>query len=123
MSNTFCHMELHSSNTDGSKDFYSKLFGWGMQDMPMGEHTYTMLKTSDSDDDVHGGITRSQCPEGTSFWVSYVLTDDVDGTLARAKDLGAEVLVEKTEVPEMGWFGMIHDPAGARLGLWQPMQK
>lgn len=73
MPNTFCHMELHSSSPDGSKDFYGKLFDWGMQDMPMGDETCTMFKTTDSDDDVHGGITQSQSPDGTSscslmFW-------------------------------------------------------
>jgi hypothetical protein len=44
-----------------------------MQDMPMGDETCTMFKTTDSDDDVHGGITQSQSPDGTSscslmFW-------------------------------------------------------
>lgn len=122
MSKRFCHMELHSNNTDGSKEFYNKLFGWGMQDMPMGDHTYTMFKTTDSDDDVHGGITQSQCPDNTSSWLSYVLTDDVEATLKQATDLGAEVIVPKTEVPEMGWFAIFNDPAGARLGLWQSKQ-
>lgn len=119
MSNTFCHMELHSSNTDGSKEFYSKLFGWGMQDMPMGDQTYTMFKTTDKDDEIHGGITKSQCPDGTSSWVSYVLVDDVDKALKKAKSLGAEVVVPKTEVPQMGWFAIFTDPAGARMGLWK----
>ncbi|MDA0334812.1 MAG: VOC family protein [bacterium] len=119
MSNTFCHMELHSANTAGSKDFYGKLFGWGMQAMPMGDQVYTMFKTSDSDDDVHGGITQSQCPDGTSSWIAYVLVEDVAAALKKATDLGAEVLVPKTEIPGMGWMGVINDPAGARLGIWQ----
>ncbi len=57
-------MELHSSSPDGSKDSYGKLFGWGMQNMPMGDETCTMFKTTDSDDDVHGGITQSSLPMG-----------------------------------------------------------
>ena len=84
MTNTFCHMELHSGDTSASKDFYYELFGWGMQDMPMGEQTYTMFRTCDSDDEVHGGIARTQCPDNTSAWLSYVLTDDVAGSLKKA---------------------------------------
>lgn len=90
MSNTFCHMELHSANTDGSEKFYGDLFGWDMQDIPMGEHTYTMFKTSDNDDDVHGGITQSQSPDGTSAWLNYVLVEDLDAALKKAADLGAD---------------------------------
>jgi predicted enzyme related to lactoylglutathione lyase len=123
MGNTFCHMELQSSNTDGSKEFYGKLFGWGMQDMPMGDMTYTMFKTSDSDDEIHGGITQTHCPDNTSGWLSYVLVEDVDASLKQAAGLGAEVLLEKTEIPEMGWMGVFSDPAGPRMGIWQPMSK
>jgi predicted enzyme related to lactoylglutathione lyase len=122
MANTFCHIELHSNAPDGSKSFYSDLFGWSMQDMPMGEQSYTMIKTSDSDDDVHGGIALSQCPDGTSSWLSYVLVDDVAASLTRAGELGASVLVDKTEIPQMGWFGVLTDPQGARIGLFQAMQ-
>lgn len=123
MGNTFCHMELQSANTDGSKEFYGELFGWGMQDMPMGDMTYTMFKTSDSDDEIHGGITQTQCPDNTSSWLSYVLVEDVEASLKQAAELGAEVLVEKTAIPEMGWMGVFSDPAGARMGIWQPMNK
>lgn len=83
-------MELHSANTDGSEKFYGDLFGWDMQDIPMGEHTYTMFKTNDNDDDVHGGITQSQSPDGTSAWLNYVLVEDLDAALKKAADLGAD---------------------------------
>jgi len=33
--------------------------------------------------------------------------------------LGAQVLKDVTEVPQMGWFSIITDPTGAALGLWQ----
>ena len=42
---------------------------------------------------------------------------------AKAKTLGANVVVETQEVPEMGWFSIITDPTGAHLGLWQTMKK
>ena len=49
----------------------------------------------------------------------YVLVADVEAATQRAKALGATVLKESTEVPNMGWFSIITDPTGAMLGLWK----
>jgi predicted enzyme related to lactoylglutathione lyase len=37
----------------------------------------------------------------------------------KAKTLGAKVMKDVTEVPDMGWFSIITDPTGAMLGLWE----
>ena len=47
MANPFVHVELHTNDLAKAKAFYSKLFGWKLQDMPMpgpaGGGTYTRL--------------------------------------------------------------------------------
>ena len=53
----------------------------------------------------------------------YVLVDDVKAATAKARTLGANVMKDITEVPEMGWFSIITDPTGAMLGLWQAKMK
>ncbi len=116
MANPFCHVELHSGDTEKSKSFYKGLFDWSMQDMDMGEMTYTMIDVGEG---TGGGLMKTMCPEGTSNWLSYVHVVDVDASTGKAKALGAEVLKEKQEVPGMGWFTIIKDPTGAMLGLWQ----
>ena len=37
----------------------------------------------------------------------------------KAQALGAKVMKDVTEVPDMGWFSVIVDPTGAALGLWK----
>ena len=49
----------------------------------------------------------------------YVEVVSVDDYTEKAQKLGAKLIREKTEVPEMGWFSIISDPSGAILGLWQ----
>jgi predicted enzyme related to lactoylglutathione lyase len=49
----------------------------------------------------------------------YVGSDDIDGDLKKAEQLGGTILVPKTEIPRTGWFGIFQDPAGNRLGLFQ----
>ncbi|MGH8773190.1 MAG: VOC family protein, partial [Burkholderiales bacterium] len=43
MANPFCHVELNSNDLSKAKSFYQKLFDWKLEDMPMGEMTYTMI--------------------------------------------------------------------------------
>ena len=51
--------------------------------------------------------------------MAYVLVDDVKAATSKAKSLGANVMKDVNEVPNMGWFSIITDPTGAMLGLWQ----
>jgi hypothetical protein len=36
------------------------------------------------------------------------------------KALGGKVIVEVQEIPNVGWFSVIMDPAGAALALFKP---
>ena len=57
------------------------------------------------------------------MWMPYVLVDNVDATLEKAREMGAKVVVEKTTIPEMGAYGAFVDPAGAALGVWEMVAK
>jgi predicted enzyme related to lactoylglutathione lyase len=50
-------------------------------------------------------------------WTPYVGVDDTDATCAKAKKLGAEVIVEPMDVPNVGRFAILKDPQGAVLGV------
>jgi hypothetical protein len=58
-------------------------------------------------------------PGAPSAWLPYVLVDDINVATKKAGSLGAKVMRDVTEVPQMGWFSIITDPTGAHLGLWQ----
>jgi predicted enzyme related to lactoylglutathione lyase len=53
-------------------------------------------------------------------WVPYILVDDVAACTEKAKSLGATILEDVTEIPNMGWFSMLLDPTGAAFALWKP---
>ncbi len=48
----------------------------------------------------------------------YISTDDIDGTLAKARSLGGEIVTPRTEIPGVGWWGMFTDPTGNKVGLF-----
>jgi predicted enzyme related to lactoylglutathione lyase len=66
-----------------------------------------------------GGMMKHPMPGAPSAWLAYVGVDDVAAATAQAKSLGATILMEKTEVPGMGWFTVLLDPTGAALALWE----
>ena len=117
MGNPFVHIELNTTDVARAKEFYSQLFDWTLEDMAMGpSETYTLIKVGDG---TGGGLLRNPVPGMPSFWLSYVLVDDIGAATQKAKALGATIFKDSIEVPGMGWLSIITDPTGATLGLWQ----
>jgi predicted enzyme related to lactoylglutathione lyase len=118
MANPFVHVELHTNDLARAKEFYSKLFSWKLQDMPMaGGGSYTMIDVGGG---TGGGMMVNQAPGTPPHWMSYVGVDDINAATRKAKDLGAKVVVDVTEVGQYGIMSVITDPTGATLALWQP---
>src|SRR5207247_9165961 len=114
-------VELNTTNVDKAKEFYSRLFDWKLEDIAMGpSDPYTISKVGDG---TGGGLLKNPEPGCPSFWLAYVLVDDIGAATRKAKSLGAKIVRDSIEVPDMGWLSIIADPTGAALGLWQTKKK
>jgi predicted enzyme related to lactoylglutathione lyase len=109
--------ELITTDVDDAKRFYGEVFGWTSRDMEMGPGTYTMFQRG-GDTDV-GGLMQRPDERIPPNWTTYIGTQDVDATVARAKELGATVINGPMDVPNAGRFAIITDPTGAVFGVWQ----
>ena len=118
MPNPFCHMELHSTDLAKSKDFYTKLFDWKLEDMPDG--SYTMIRVGEG---TGGGMMKAPMPGTPSAWLAYVLVDDIVASTQKAKSLGAKVLMDVTDAMGHGRFSVFTDPTGAHFAMFQPAQR
>jgi uncharacterized protein len=120
----FVWNELATTDVDGAKAFYGDIFGWTSRDMAMGEGmAYTMFERAGGGGDVGGGmpLTEDMKAHGVpSNWLSYLGTEDVDASTAKAKELGATVHMEPTDIPDIGRFSVLQDPTGAAFALFQP---
>jgi uncharacterized protein len=114
--NPFVHVELNTTDVAKAKTFYGSLFDWTLEDVPMGEVTYTVIKVGKG---VGGGMMKQMIPGAPSSWLSYVEVQDIKAATKKAQSLGAKVMKDVTEVMGMGWLSIIVDPTGAPLGLWQ----
>jgi predicted enzyme related to lactoylglutathione lyase len=117
MGNPFVHVELMSTDVGKSKSFYGKLFDWELEDVPLDDGTYTMIKVGEG---TGGGLMKNPMPNATSSWLAYVQVEDLKKAVAKAKSLGGTVMKDKTEVMGMGSLAIINDPTGAMFGLWEP---
>ena len=111
--------ELHTTDPAAAASFYTDLFGWQTEDNPMPdmpETTYTVFKVGEES---IGGIMPMQQAEGSPppHWGTYITVDDVDTTVAKAKENGGGVAVEACDVAGVGRFAVIRDPQGAMLAI------
>jgi predicted enzyme related to lactoylglutathione lyase len=120
MANAFVHVELSTTDVGKAKDFYGKLFKWTLEDVPMDGGSYTMIKVGEG---TGGGIMQQMVPGAPSAWLAYVEVDDIAAATKQAKDLGATVMRDVTEVMGAGWLSIIVDPTGAVLGLWKAAKR
>ena len=110
----FSWSELMTTDIDAAKSFYSQLFDWSLQDMPMEGVTYTVIRAGDRE--IGGMMATPPGDQGTPpAWGNYVTVDDVDKVAENAKALGATILVEPRDIPEVGRFCVIRDPQGALI--------
>ena len=116
MANAFVHVELNTTDVEKAKDFYGRLFEWTLEDIPMGDSTYTMIKVGQG---TAGGIMKHPMPGAPSAWLAYVLVDEIRAATDKARSLGANIVQDVTEVMGMGWLSILIDPTGAALGMWQ----
>ena len=114
---TVCWNELLSTDASGVRDFYTKLFGYEVEEKDMGPMgTYTLFTKGDKQ---IGGMMQNPEPGGSSIWVPYIAVEDVDASTKQAESFGAKVCVPPSDIPQIGRFSMISDPAGATLGLFK----
>jgi predicted enzyme related to lactoylglutathione lyase len=112
----FSWNELVSNNVAGAQKFYTSLFGWQAEAFPAAPG-YTLFKQGDA---MVGGLMQCPKPGIPSHWLPYVTVDDVDASTAKAKSLGAQVVMEPFEVATVGRIAVLIDPQGAAVGLFKP---
>lgn len=118
---SFCWNELATRDLDGAKTFYEEIFGWDVSPMD-GPSPHPMLMIRNDGRDNGDVIQMNEQWEGIPpHWMVYFAVDDIDATVAKAKELGGQVHVPPTEIPP-GRFSVIADAQGAVFSVIQLSQ-
>jgi len=119
---TFCWADLCTKNVDAAATFYRELFGW---QIALGEHDssgYLHIKNGDT---FIGGIppAEHQNPNVPPHWMLYFYVAGVADSTAKAKELGATVLMGPMAIETVGDMSIVADPQGATFALFTPARK
>src|SRR5439155_541934 len=119
---SFCWIELATTDQNAAKNFYGSLFGWTVNDSPMGpgefysdlfgwkmmkdehdEHGYLHIVNGE---DFIGGIppTNPRTVHMPPHWLAYFAVADCDASAAKAKQLGARFYMEPMTMENVGRF-------------------
>jgi len=118
MSHKFVHIELSTRDQKESGAFYSKVFGWALQEFP--DMNYTTFTPGEGE--VGGGFNPISDNQPAGTVMAYIHTDDLADTLEKVKANGGEVLLESYDIPGVGTMATFKDPSGNTLSLLQPAE-
>src|SRR5437588_13117214 len=98
-------VDLSSSDPAGSREFYSKLFGWKVEVDPDPQYGgYAMAKLGGKD---VAGIGPKQMAEAPSAWTVYISSPNVADSVKKVEAAGGKVIVPPMEGGPQGPMAII----------------
>lgn len=116
---SICWRELRTTELDKATEFYSKMFGWTLEQSKLSPMAYKEIAL---DGVAYGGIMPidENWPEGTpSHWASYISVENCDETCDKITANGGTVHVPGFDAPGVGRMAMVADPSGAAFAVIQ----
>ena len=122
-SHPIVHLEIPAHDVEAAGKFYAEVFGWKLdldqmynylQFQSEGGPSGAFVQVSEAMESGHPGYQPGKI-------MVYIADDNMESTLAKIESLGGKVLMPKTEIPHVGWFGIFADPTGNHVALFRSM--
>ena len=114
--------EIPADNVERARTFYGKLFGWKIDKFPgPTAKPYWLINTGNDDPSRNGGMIERQFPDHTI--TNYIAVPSVDKATVKVEKLGGKICLEKTVVPQMGYFVVCSDTENNQFALWEADEK
>ena len=112
--------ELATKGVAKAEAFYAKVFGWSVKQSNDSGLEYREFSAAGAPMS-QGGMMELTPQHGPvpPHWLIYFPVADCDGDAARAKALGGKVLLAPMDIPKVGRFAVLSDPAGAAFAVIQ----
>jgi predicted enzyme related to lactoylglutathione lyase len=122
MAGDFVWYDLQTSETAGSKRFYTGLLGWTTETDPMAAGMdYAMWKSNGQG---IGGVMpleeEAKRMGAQPAWIVYISVPNADAAVQKCQSLGGRVHVPATDIPNTGRFAIVADPQGAAFAVFEP---
>ena len=111
-------VDLATTDAEAARDFYSKLFGWGLEVSE--DPQYGGYATAKLDDKSVAGIgPKQEGDPSPTAWSLYIGTEDIDALAKKIQDAGGSVAAPPFDVGDQGRMAVFADPSGAYISGWQ----
>ncbi|HEY7450258.1 MAG TPA: VOC family protein [Vicinamibacterales bacterium] len=115
-----CWTELYTGDMQKAIAFYTGLFDWTAKPMENSPTPYTLFHFKGQDKMAGGAMEITKEMQGMPpHWLPYFQVDDTDIIVARAKELGGNVVVPAMDIPNVGRMATLADPQGAAFAVVQ----
>lgn len=105
--------QIVTPDPEGAAEFYRKLFGWTVKtDNALGYREVT----TGGQGGIDGGVWPAP-PQANAFVQLFMQVDDVEQAVKRATELGAEVIVPASPLPDGDTIAILRDPKGMPFGV------
>jgi len=119
------HFEMPYKDGKRASEFYSKVFGWDMQQLGEDMHNYILAGTTETENmqstqpgEINGGFFKAE--EGGKNTLVTVAVEDINQAIEKVKQNGGQVVHEVQEIPNVGLYVTIIDTENNRVSLLQP---
>ncbi|MES2561034.1 MAG: VOC family protein [Bacteroidota bacterium] len=124
------HFEMPYKNPQRVMDFYSKAFGWQMNQLGSDMDNYVLAGTTEVDGDmmiktpgnINGGFYK---PDDTNPAIPSVVVsvENLKDSIQKVMDAGGKTLGEPVEISGIGQYISFIDTEGNRVGMLQPPKR
>lgn len=115
-------VDLATTDENAALAFYSALFGWTDESMPMGPDSFYHMESIKGK---YVSALYKMGPEQAGMptrWNTYIAVDNVDEAEKRSTEAGGTTVMPPMDVFDSGRMFMAQDPTGAFIAFWQAKQ-
>ncbi len=132
--NPVVHFEMPTKDSKRVSDFYSKAFGWQMQQMGAEYGEYIVAQTTETDENqmvktpgnINGGFFKVDESKGVQYPSVVIQVDNLEEAMKKVEEAGGEILGGASgpgkidDIPGIGRYISFEDTEGNRVGMLQP---
>jgi predicted enzyme related to lactoylglutathione lyase len=113
----FVWADLFSSDTETSRTFYEKVFGWEWRQVKPAPQPYGMFYL---DGEPVAGLAHREAPDGGDTygrWIHYISVNDVGTTETAITRHGGRIILPRRNYADRGDFAIVTDAQQAPFGI------
>jgi uncharacterized protein len=125
--NPVVHFEIPAEDRKRIANFYTKVFGWKIQQLGEDMGNYVLATTTASDENgpkkpgaINGGFFQKTDDKPAQYPSVVIAVEDIQEHMMNVEKSGGKVLGEPMDIPGVGLYVSFFDTEGNRVGIIQP---